>query len=177
MQVEITTRHFALEDELKEKLEKRLAKLERYSPRSPVAVRLTITHESGRFQADASWHLRNSDFHGKGELTEPDLAAEMAIEALERQLRRYKDRVANRPKGESAGLGEAMAAAGFVETEGMVMEEAGFRLKDLSVEAAVDAFRDSPHPFFVFRNSANARVAVVYRREDGAVGLAQHIED
>ncbi len=87
-------------------------------------------------------------------------------------IRRYKDRIANRGKGEEIGLGEAMAA--FVETEGMVVEEEGFRLKDLSVEAASEAVRGSARPFVVFRNRANARVAIVYRREDGAIGLLQN---
>jgi putative sigma-54 modulation protein len=177
MQLDITVRHFTLEDDLREKLEKRLAKLERYSPRAPVSVRLTVTHEGGRFHAEAAWHLRNSDFHAKAERTEPDLAADEAIESLERQLRRYKDRVANRAKGEESGLGEALASAGLLETSGAELVQEGFRLKDLSVDAAVEVFRESAHPFFVFRNSETSQVAVIYRRDDGGYGLLQPIVD
>ena len=174
MQLEFNTRHFTLDDEIKEKVERHIAKLERYSPRNPVSVRLTITQEGGRFEADCSYYLRNSDFHGKATASEPDLAAGEAIESVERQLRRYKDRVANRDKGVEVGLGEAMASAALVETEGMVIEEEGFRLKDLPVEAAIKAVQASNRPFLVFRNSANSRVSVVYRREDGAIGLLEH---
>ena len=179
MQFEFNTRHFALEDESRDRIEKRIAKLERYSPRNPVSIRLTITKEGGRFEAELSYYLRNTDFHAKAERTEPDLAADEAIESLERQLRRFKDRVANRDKGEegSAGLGEAMAAAGLLASEGAVLDEAGFRLKDLSVEAAVEAFRDSQYPFLVFRNRDSSRVAVVYRREEGTYGLLEQRED
>jgi putative sigma-54 modulation protein len=174
MQFEFNIRHFTLDDEMKEKIEKHIAKLERYAPRTPVAVRLTLTQEGGRFEADCSYYLRNSDFHGKAVASEPDLAAADAIESVERQLRRYKDRIANREKGVDVGLGEAMASAALVETEGMVVEEEGFRLKDLPVEVAIKAVQASDRPFFVFRNSASSRVAVVYRRADGAIGLLEH---
>lgn len=179
MQLEFNTRHFALEDESRDRIEKRIAKLERYSPRNPVSIRLTITKEGGRFEAELSYYLRNTDFHAKAERTEPDLAADEAIESLERQLRRFKDRVANRDKGEegSAGLGEAMAAGDLLASEGAVLDEDGFRLKDLSVEAAVEAFRDSRYPFLVFRNRDSSRVAVVYRREEGAYGILEQRED
>lgn len=179
MQFEFNTRHFTLEDEAKDRIEKRIAKLERYSPRTPVSMRLTITKEGPRFEADFSYYLRNTDFHAKAERTEPDLAAEEAIESLERQLRRFKDRVANRDKGEEggAGLGEAMAADSPLASAGAVLEEEGFRLKDLSVEAAVEAFQSSRHPFLVFRNRESSRVAVVYRRGEGAYGVLEERED
>jgi len=65
----------------------------------------------------------------------------------------------------------------LLETRGTELVEEGFRLKDLSIDAAVEEFRDSAHPFFVFRNSETAQVAVIYRRDDGGYGLLQPIED
>ena len=179
MQIEFHTRHFTLEDEAKEKIEARIAKLERYSPRHPVSIRVTITKEGARFEADLSYYLRNVDFHAKAERMEPELAADEAIESLERQLRRYKDRIANRDKGEDggAGLGEAMAAEGPLASVGSSLEVEGFRLKDLTVDAAVEAFGRSAHPFFVFRNRDTSRVAVVYQRSDGNLGVLEHTED
>ncbi len=176
MSYEINTRHFTLEDELKEKLSKRLDKLERFSPRSPVSVRLTVTQEGGRFTADLAYLLKNSPLYAKAERTEPDLAAEEAIENLERQLRRLKDRLATRGRDEEGGLGAAMAAPGLLSTEGTVLEESGFQLRDLSVEAAVEIFQRSPHPFFVFRHRDSSRVAVVYRRDDGGVAVMHEVE-
>lgn len=177
MVFEIHNRHFNLEDELKEKLEKRLAKLERFSPRAPLAVRLTITQEGGSFSADLAYYLKNSDFFAKGQGPEPDLAAEGAIESMERQLRRYKEKLTDRGRDEEGGLGVAMSTVGAVGTEGAVREESGFQLKDLTVEGAVEAFQRSLQPFLVFREHGGAGVAVIYKREDGEYGLVRQLKD
>jgi putative sigma-54 modulation protein len=60
---------------------------------------------------------------------------------------------------------------GLLETEGASLQVEGFQLKDLSVDDALEIFRNSTHPFFVFRNRATAQVNVVYQRQDGALGL------
>jgi hypothetical protein len=47
----------------------------------------------------------------------------------------------------------------------------------MDVDSALRAFQDSELPFLVFRNVANARVAVVYRRRDGDLGLLESRQD
>jgi putative sigma-54 modulation protein len=173
MQIEIRNRHFNLADEQKEKIAQRLEKLARFSPRPPVSSRLTITHESGRFTADLAFFLKNTDFRAKGEDLDPERVADEVIENIKTQLRRYKDKITGRPKGEEGGLGRAAQQVneGLLSAEDASPKRQGFQLKNLSVEDAMGIFRQSDNPFFVFRNSETAQVNVLYERDDGELGL------
>jgi putative sigma-54 modulation protein len=179
MQVEIMSRHFNLGEEHKEKITERLEKLERFSPRAPVSARMMLTHESGRFTADLGFFLKNSDFRARAEGIEPDQVADEVIENIKTQLRRFKDRITSRPKGTEGGLGRAMVADGEVAEalDEIDIQTEGFRLEDMTVEDAVENLRNSPRPFYVFRNTQTAKVGVVYRREDGEFGLLEPQEE
>jgi putative sigma-54 modulation protein len=172
MQFEINSRHFTLGDDMRDKIVEKLENLKRYSPTDPLAVRLTLTLEGGRFTGDLSLNLKQYSCHTKVQHVEPDGAAFLAIESVERQVRRHKDRVKDhRGRGEEGGLGEILAGPGLLDNSGSALSEEGFQLRDLTVDQAREAFAASSSPFFVFRNTENGEVAVLYRRDDGGYGL------
>ena len=178
MNIEIQTRHFNMSDEQRELIDERLARLDRFSPRQPISVRLKVTREGSGFIADLVYALKNSDFRSRHDATEPEFAAEGAVESIIKQLQRHKGKISARQKGESGGLGKAalMDGSGLLETSGSVLEAEGFRLRDLDVQQAMEAFRTSDHPFFVFRNIETSRVNVVYQRDDGELGMLESEE-
>ena len=174
MQLEINSRHFTLADDIREKIVEKLEGLKRYSPTDPVAIRMTLTQTGGRFTGDLSLNLKQHSCHAKVEHVEPDGAAAMAIESVERQLRRHKDKVKDhRGRADEGGLGLALTGLGaeLLDNEGSVFEEEGFRLKDLTVEQAEEFYADSDAPFFVFRNIETGKIAVVYKRDNDETGL------
>jgi putative sigma-54 modulation protein len=186
MQLDIVARHFQLTDEQTEKIEAAFAKLERFSPRPVVEAKLTLTQERETFAADAALFLKNSELRAKADGAEPELAVADVIESLRKQLAKLKGRMSGRQRAEQGGLGRAML---LVEPEdvvsGTALEDVGlaladgesFTLRDMDVDSALRAFQDSELPFLVFRNVANARVAVVYRRRDGDLGLLESRQD
>ena len=136
-----------------------------------VSVRLTLTNEGERFSADLAFSLKDQDFHAKEEHLKPDGAAGMVAENIERQLRRYKDRVKDhRGRAEGMSLGRAMPGADEGGVEGAVVEGT-YRLRELTVDEALESFRDAEFPFLVFRNAESGDVSVVYGREAGEIGL------
>ena len=179
MEIEIQNRHFVLGDEQREKIEERLRKLERFSPRPPLSARIMLTHESGRFAADLSFRLKNSDFRARAQGQEPELVADEAIENIRTQLQRHKGKIAGRAKADLGGLGKALPedGEGLLESRGASLRSEGFVLHDLSPEEALAAFQKSQHPFLVFRNRETAQVNVVYRRDDGDLGLLEPVEE
>lgn len=174
MQLEINSRHFALGDDMRDKIVEKLENLERYSPTEPVGARMTLTQSGGRFTGDLTYNIKQHSCHAKVEHVEPDGAAYLAIESIERQLRRHKDKLKDH-RGRSAerGLGEAMTllADDPLDNRGSALTNDGFELKDLTLAQAREAFDQSDTPFFVFRNLDTSEVAVLYRREDGDLGV------
>lgn len=171
MQLEIHSRHFSLGDDMKDKIVEKLENLQRYSPSDPVASRMTLTYEGGRFVGDLTLNLKQHSCHAKVEHVEPDGAAFLAIESVERQLRRHKDRVKDhRGRAQEGGLGAALPdedddgdSAAFLADQ--------FELRDLDLEQAKEAYAATSNPFFVFRNVESGKVNVLYRREDGEFGV------
>lgn len=180
MQIEIQSRRFNLGEEQKEKIEEMLAKLERFSPRPPKSVRLNLTHEGNRFTADMVFALRSTDFRTKVDAPEPELATDAAVENIRTQLQKYKGKISGRQQGEQGGLGRAALAdvpGDAIDAAGAAVQSEGFSLRDLTVEGAMEQFKGSAHPFYVFRNSETDRVSVVYTKEDGEYGLMEATEE
>jgi putative sigma-54 modulation protein len=174
MQLEINSRHFTLSDEMRDKIVEKLENLKRYSPTDPLAAHMTLTFEGGRFLGDLSLNLKQYSAHAKVTHVEPDGAAFLAIESVERQVRRHKDKVKDhRGRAEDGGLGAALGGVGgsLLDNVGSTADEAGFQLRDLSDDQAREAFLDSSGPFFLYRSVEDGLVSVLYRREDGDLGV------
>lgn len=169
MQIDTTTRHFTLGEDQVEAIEADLAKLEKFSPRPVESLKLIITHEAGRFSADSVLHLKNQEFRAKGEGMEPEYAVTEMVESLRKQLAKFKGKISGKQKGEEGGLGRAMLGEMELLEDDPGQPE-GFLLRDFEVEDAMTIFKSSGKPFLVFRNVANSKVGVIYRRADGELG-------
>ena len=101
------------------------------------------------------------------------IALDMAIDALERQIRKNKTKLEKRLR---EGAFDKAAALFVEEPE---LEETGeikfktktFAIKPMSAEEAVLQMELLGHSFFVFEDDATGKVNVVYVRKDGDYGL------
>ena len=148
-----------------------------------VSGHVVISREGSGYRSDCSLHLSSGvDLHAEGKAQEPYPSVEQGIDKIERRLRRYKtrlkearapsvddaqatmrslrlqDRGAGRDDGSRRGLQAAIVAEG------------SHPLKSLSVASAVAELDLSGAPLLVFQHAGSARVNVVYRRADGAIG-------
>jgi ribosomal subunit interface protein len=176
MDLEIITRQFKLGEEQREAIGATFEKLERFSPRPVQSVKVTITHEAGRFQADGVLRLSQHDFRAEAESVEPEYAVNELAESLRKQLDRFKGKMSGRQKGEEGGLGRAMLDDGGVFA-GEEPTAEGFVLKDMGVEEAKAAFERTELPFLIFRNLANRRLGVIYRSRSGELTHLEAAED
>ena len=169
MQLEINARHFTIGDDQKEMIEAAVEKLVKFSPRPVQSIKMTITHEAGRFSADSVLHLKSTEFRAKGEGMEPEYAVNEMIENLRKQLAKFKGKISGKQKGEDGGLGRAMFdGPDFPDSEDGPTE--GFVLLDMDASSARDKFEAGDLPFLVFRNVDNEKLGVIYRRDNGELG-------
>ena len=102
------------------------------------------------------------------------IALDMAIDALERQIRKNKTKLEKRLREGAFDRSPELPAE-----ELDVEEEAGeikfktktFAIKPMSPEEAVLQMELLGHSFFVFENDATGKLNVVYVRKDGDYGL------
>lgn len=107
MKLQITTRHFDMTPEFRTVAEERVRKLKRYFEHI-IDVSLILSSEKHRMMAELTLHTNSHDLVGTAESSDMKSSIDQAVEKIENQLRKHKERVRTR-KGRT-GLGEAMAA-------------------------------------------------------------------
>ncbi len=96
---------------------------------------------------------------------------------LERQVKKYRDKLIDRGRKSSSQSDTGLMREGYEVTEEEVDESIvktkTFILKPVQPEEAILQMELLGHDFFVFINSETGRTAVVYRRKDKRYGLIE----
>jgi putative sigma-54 modulation protein len=105
-------------------------------------------------------------------------AVDLAVEKLEHQLHKLKTKLLKRThaNGKRAnGNGSAppadQAADDVASGRPRIVKTKAFQIKPMTPEEAILQMDLMSHDFFFFTNADTERAAVVYRRDDGDVGL------
>ncbi len=175
MQLIISGKNLEVSDWLKEYVEKKIGKLDRYLP-SLSEARVELTLESTRKAAQSQVvqvTLRNNGTILRGEQRSSDFTAaiDAVSEKLTKQIERYKtkrERKRAPAERELATAPEAMEA-----TPPRVVRTKTFRTPPISEEEAIDQMELLGHNFYVFYNRDREAINVLYRREDGNYGLIE----
>jgi len=184
MQVTVTGRHFEVTPALRNYVEVRLDRMHRYTGRIQSA-HVALSAEKRLAKAEIQLNCKGKDFTGKDIAEDMFSAVDRVTEKLERQLRRYKDKLAsarrspsNRaakrngvPKiGTLRVLSADSVGRGTLEHE--ILEAGDYPIEKLTVdEAILKLERDSEQEFMVFSNRATDGIHVVYRLPDGNYGV------
>jgi ribosomal subunit interface protein len=159
------------------------ASVQKYFDR-PVNAIVTFSRDAHGFRCDAYIHLPTGmTAAARGRAGDCYSAFEQGAERIEKQLRRHKRRLRDhhhaRRKPIEAGeakeyvLGAADSAEDAAEPgspQPLIVAEMTKSIQLLSVGQAVSQMEQANRPFLMFRNEANGRFNVVFRREDGNVG-------
>lgn len=154
--------------------EKKVSKLDRFF-RSDAEATITFTNQKkGLVKVEVAVNAGGSLYRGESTTSDANASVDAAVAAIERQIRKYKTRLAKRLRSEE--LTSLLAQADEVEEEDdiTIIRSKKFTLKPMSPEEAVLQMNLTGHSFFVFRNADNHdSIAVVYARNDGGYGLIE----
>ena len=170
MQVHITARHFEMEPGLKEYVEYKVSHLSHYFDRVDEA-HVVLEAEGHRMIAGVTVHASRAVISSEQEATDIRSAFDRAVEKVERQIRRYKDRLRRRKGGESVADFAEVAGGTAPEELGIIPEELAKR--PMTTEQAFSELADTGVRFLVFWNSDTETVNVIYRRDDGDFGIVE----
>lgn len=167
---------------IKEYVEKKISKLERYFdtvPSSEVHVNLSVYNDEQRIEVT----IPMTNLLLRGEVQHVDLyaAVDLVVDKLERQIRKHKTKINRKfrqngaPKYAFAEL-EKQASNVAVEDDSdeiEIVRTKRFNLKPMDSEEAILQMDMLGHEFFVFTNDQSGDTNVVYRRRDGKYGLIE----
>ena len=121
MHITTTARHCELDNEDRRFVEQRLEKLGRFA-RDVTEVHVTVTAEKYRHAAEITVKLRRTEFVSREEAGDLRTAVDQAVDRMEHQIRRHKERRVERKSGGRAKTTDG-ASAGTAETAEVVDEE------------------------------------------------------
>jgi putative sigma-54 modulation protein len=184
MQVIIKTKNLETTDRLRNYVETKVGKLDRYLPTIHEA-RVELSTETTRSAQDrqvCQITLRSNGAILRAEERSPDMFASIdaVLSKIHRQIARYKGKRQNRWRAASAAP-ELMDLDEDLEEDVEDLEEEGgvivrvkrFRTVPMSSGEAIEQMELLGHDFFVFYNAETAGLNVVYRRRDGNYGLLE----
>lgn len=178
MEIRIRSRRQPVPETLQRLIERKIGKLERFLDRA-AAAEVELTTEATR--AAAERHVVQVTLNAQGTLVRAEERADdvaSALDAVEEKLRTRLARLKGRLHATERGAGplRATLAAPPGEEEPRprgVVRVKRFSMKPIDVEEAIELMHLLGHDWYVFFNSADQQVNVVYQRADGSYGLIQ----
>lgn len=192
MQVTVSRRHTEVSDSLRVMAEEKIGRLARFVEGLDHAEVHFSEHKNPRI-ADkevCEVTIEGHGHHVRCKVQAPDgyQAVDKAYDKLEHQLHKLKTKLRQRyqgaPKGKKGvdSLGAVVVVPEVAEepvdevvdltADGpKIVKSKRFAMFPMSAEEAVERMELIGHGFFFFTNAETSRAAVVYRRDDGQVGL------
>ncbi len=187
MNMIIQTHNVELTDWLRQYVEKKIGRLERYLPDID-EVRVELREEATRSASDravAQVTVRSRRTILRAEERSGDMFASIdaVSDKLERRIRRFKGKRARNHKraiAEANIMEEAFSPAiGVLEeeesTNGGIVRTKRFEVYPMDPMEAVEQMELLGHDFFVFLNADDGQLSVLYRRRTGDYGLLQPV--
>ncbi len=172
MKIEFTGRQTEIPDELRRLAEHKLAKLGRLLPKVTHA-HVILTADKHRQVAEVSLHSRQLDLAAVGVTTSPRLSVASAFDKLLRQAERQRSKRHARKGAASPRRPEPVLEAQGRSPGPRVIRSRRRPVKPMTLDEAALEMDGSPDGVLVFRDAANERVKVLYRRQDGNLGLIE----
>lgn len=179
MKYTIRGKNIEVTEALREYVQKRLGRLEKYFEAPPISD-VTVTLSVVRDMQNVEVTIPLPGVILRGEVKGNDMYAsiDLVTEKLERQIRKLKTK-ANRKIREAGGMRtfrEEMNLPDMHDEDEQfeLVRTKRFTLKPMNVEEAILQMNLVGHNFFVFSNSESSEtVNVVYKRNDGTYGLIE----
>ena len=169
-----TCKKVPLNDSIKEYAEKRLEKLEKYFHREDASAFVTFTVEKDKL-CTVEITILDGGTLLRAQTTEPDGdmrgAIDAAVSYIERQILKNKTRLAKRLRSEGFPAVPADDFSVAEESEFHIVRTKRFSVKPMSPEEAILQMNLLDHSFYVFRNSDDDSISIVYQRKNGGYGL------
>ena len=159
---------------LRDYVEKRIGKITKYFDQLG-EISAVLTVEKGRHIVEVTVPVNGMLLRGEEATADMYTSIDLVIEKIERQIEKYKTKLARKFRSAGGFKGELITSAAPVDAsdEFKLVKTKRFAVKPMAVEEAVLQMNLIHHDFYVFTNADTEEVNVIYRRKDGNYGLIE----
>lgn len=160
-------------------VEKKVGKVTKYFDNvGDISVLLTVSKD--RHIVEVTVPVEGILIRGQEATMDMYTSIDLVVEKIERQIRKYKTRLAKRFREGSLRtelMSQAPSHRFEEEHESAIIKKKKFTVKPMDVQEAIMQMNLLNHDFFVFRDAQTEDVNVVYKRKDGKYGLIESTVD
>ena len=173
MKVTVIAKNIELTQALKDMVQKKISKLEKYFE-GQVEAKATLSVQKNRQIVEVTIPFNGGILRGEEETEDMYKSIDLVEDKLERQIRKQKTRLSRKNNG-------SLKFAAFndntldkvEEDEGSLVKVKKFAVKPMDSEEAILQMDLLGHNFFVYQDAESSKVNVVYKRKDGNYGLLE----
>ena len=174
MRYKISGKNIEVTPGLKDAVQEKIGKLERYFNQDTEA-NITLSVEKGRQKIEVTIPVKGHIIRAEQESSDMYVSIDLVEEIIERQLKKYKTKLIDKKQSalsfSEAFLQEEMEAP---DEEIKIMKVKRFGMKPMDPEEACIQMELLGHAFYVFLNADTDEVNVVYKRKNNTYGLIEH---
>lgn len=172
MRYTISGRNIEVTPGLKDAVESKIGKLERYfSPDTEVQVTLSV--EKGRQKIEVTIPVKGSIIRAEQDSSDMYVSIDLVEEIIERQIKKYKTKLIDK-KQSALSFSQAFLQEEVEHEEPIkIVKTKRFAMKPMDAEEACIQMELLGHNFFMFLNADTNEVNVVYKRKANSYGLIE----
>ena len=170
MKITVVGRQMTVRESLKEMVESKLAKLDKFFGGEAEAT-VTFSCKRNKECLEITITAMNTLFRYEAEEDTFQTSLDRAVDAIERQIRKNKTRLEKRLRDSSFTIPDDDFDLDVEEESEFNIRTKTFSIKPMSVEEAILQMNLLGHQFFVFEDMTTGDTCVVYTRRDGDYGL------
>ena len=179
MKFKIIGRRYDVTDKIRDYVEKKLGKLDKFF-KDESEARVVIGTIKDNDYIEVTIYAAGMMYRAEASDKEILAAIDKIVDVIERQIRKNKTRLSKKIKRDATLDAKLISGATYTEGEEIkefeVVKTKRFTVKPMSVEEAILQMNLLGHTFFVFKNQETDEMNVVYKRKDGKYAVIESIE-
>lgn len=172
MRIKVSGKNIEVTNALRERVEKKLSKFEKYF-NPDTEANATLTVEKNRHIIEVTIPFNGVILRGEEATEDMYASIDKVVEKLEKQIAKYKTKLEKKIKDGSVRFENLTFDQEEDDAEPKIVKTKRFAMKPMPVEEAVLQMELLGHNFFMFYNADSEEVNVVYKRKDGNYGLIE----
>ena len=177
MEIRFLSRNVELPDQIRDYMEKKLARVERFFDKI-LDAQVTLAFKRGMYIAEITAYVDGLVMRGEDYSPDMKKAFDKALKNIERQVKKHKDYLVDRVQLKKHDISfdvepeisEPMEPQADVRE---IVRQKRFSVRTMTAVEATMQMDLLGHDFFIFRSPDSGAISVVYRRDEGGYGLLE----
>jgi len=175
MRISITGKNIEVSEYLRDLINKKVGKLERYFPKD-TEIQVTMAVERNRHIVEVTIPYENIIIRGEEVTGDMYASIDNVLDKLEKQIFKHRTRLERDLKAGAFKYDTPLYGDAYEETEEegpRIVRVKRFAIKPMNEEEAMLQMALLGHSFYVFENADTGDINVLYARRDGNYGLIE----